>query len=229
MGDIEEDKELIEADQEYDVYFEANSVPEGKWKDITFKNRNRFQETNKVWHGDNCFSDKLTYKYILPDNPDENQKLLNRCKEMVNILLILKDSEYNQTKLRHMEILQKYLTKKYLITRQIAWYIDHIKFLIIEELSVDPNNQYESFRNHPSNKYDFKLYKDNYDITKIKEDIAEFIRIKEDTILTPYECLLVYLKKHDNRITIKQYQLFTNKTNIVVRRILNNFVNDIAM
>ncbi len=222
-GGVDEDNEHIKEDQEFDSYFEEHGKPKGVWEETKMFNSYR---TKERWYGDDCFSDKEIDKYFLVDNPDENQKYLNRCKEMVNILINLKDSEYNQNKKLHVEMLQKYLTEGYLITRQIAWFFDLIKHLLIEELSIDPNDPYKEIRDHPSKKYDFNIYKEKFDIIQIRKDVSEFVRTNEGTILTPIEWLKVYLKKHDNKITTKKYSLKINKSEKVARRILDGFVKE---
>ena len=218
--DIEYDNEIIKQELIYDIYFQKNGKPIGVWK--TYRTKN--YDEKKKWIGDGSFSDEEVDKYILSDNPEENQTCLNNCKEIRNIIIDLDESQREY--LHDVDILQKYLTKKYLITRQIAWFVYCLKFRLIEVLSIDPNNPKLTLRNHPSREYDFNIYNNDFDIIKVKEDVSEFIRISEGMILTPIEYLKkVYLNQHDN-ITIKQYSLFIKKSEKVAHRILNGFVKE---
>jgi len=204
-GDDDEDEERIKSEQEHDNYFEENGIPE------------RY---------DCRISDKRPEAYTSADTPEENQKYLDRCKEIANILVNLRDSEYNQLQLLEVGILQKYLTKGYLITRQIAWFVYFLNELLIEELSIDPNNPNIHIKNHPSKEYDVGIYRDDFDIIKIKGDVDEFVRENEGTVLTPIEYLKVFLKKHDNRITVVRYASIINQSYKVSLRILKGYVAD---
>ena len=204
-SDDDEDEERIKSEQEHDNYFEENGIPE------------RY---------DHRISDKRPEEYTSADTPEENQKYLDRCKEIANILVNLRDSEYNQLQLLEVGILQKYLTKGYLITRQIAWFVYLLNEMLIEELSIDPNNPNIYIKNHPSKEYDIGIYKDDFDIIKIKEDVDEFVRENEGTVLTPIEYLKVFLKKHDNRITVVRYASIINQSYKVSLRILKGYVAD---
>ena len=220
--DVDESKFDMEVEQEYDIYFEENGSPKGTWK--TYRTGS-FNE-RKYWTGDNTISNRRPEEYTSADTPENNQIYLDRCKEITNILVNLNNSEDNQLQLRHIEILQKYLIKGYLITRQIACFVRNIKYTLIEELSIDPNNPNRIIQNHSIKEYEIGIYDNDFNIEKIKEDVDEFIRINEGMILTPFECLVVYLKKHDDIITIKEYASFINNTNIVARRILNEFAEE---
>ncbi len=211
-------EEILDFFEEHDIYFQENGKPEGEWVED--------RRLGKYWIGDRSFSDKENEKYILTDNPDDNQKLVDRCEEMVNILLILKDSEDNQLILLRIKTSQKYLINGYLITRQIASFNKKLIQRLIKELSTNPYNPNQRIKNHPCKEYNFSIYKDGFDIKEIKEDIDEFIRINEQNLFTPFEMLKVYLKKHNNRITIEDYELFTKNTNIVARKILNDFTKE---
>lgn len=213
-GDIDDDKEHIRSEEVFDIYFEENGSPKG------------IRNERGYWCGDLSISDKRPGEYTSADTPEENQKNIDRCKEITNILINLSDSESNQRYLRHTEILQRYLTEGYLITRQIAWFVYYINAMLIEVLSIDPNNPNRYIKDHPSKEYDVGIYKDNFNITKIKEDVDEFIRINEGMILTPIEYLKVFLKKHDNRIPVVRYASIINKSEKVAMRILKGFVAD---
>ncbi len=219
--DIEYEKEVIKEEQIHDIYFQRRGKPKGVWKTY----RTRDYDEKKKWIGDESFSDEEVEKYILSDNPDENQKRLNSCKEIRDIIVDLSESNMFKGEYVHdVDILQKYLNQKYLITRQIATSFSYLKYRLIENLSIDPNNPNYTLRNHPSREYDFDIYDDDFDIKKVKEDVSEFIRISEGMILTPIEYLKVHLKKNDKQITANEYSLIIGKSYKVALRILKEFV-----
>lgn len=211
--DVEYKNERIEEEQEYDVYYQENGTPEGVWVECS-------------WCGDYAFPLDIKDTYISHDNSEDNLKYINKCKELGNLLISLKDSRYSQYTLHQINVLEKYLNEGYLITRQITNIIGGIEYYLKRQLTVDPNNPDKHINNHPSLDYNFNIYTDDYDITKIKEDVSEFIRVNEEKIFTPYECLVIYLEKHDNRITIKEYAKFAHITEKVAKRILYNFVEE---
>lgn len=205
--DEENDNEdWIKLLQQKDIYFQEHEIPD-----------------------EDCVLSERPEIYITIDTPEENQKHLNRCKELKEIIEDLISQIYTHFKwlqnenLFNVDILQEYLTKGYLVTTQIVGLLFRINFWLICILSSDLNKPYLIIDDHPSKGYNFNLFTDDYDITKIKEDIKEFVRVSEEKIFTPYECLKVYLKKHNNKITKKQYAKFTGKSLYVASKELERF------
>lgn len=222
-GDIEYDNEEIKEEQIYDIYFQKNGKPMGVWETY----RTRDYDEKKKWVGDESFSDEEVDKYVLSDILDKNQIYLNRCKEQLDFVVVKEETDaeyYLKNVTPQIEILQRYLSKKHLITRQIAFLNRDLVYIMREACSTNPNYPYHTIKNHPSRKYNFSVYNDIYDILKIKEDVSEFIRKNEGLILTPIEYLGVYLKKHNNQITIKEYSKLIKKSEYIASKRLNGFV-----
>jgi len=231
---IDEDhkKDYMEEQQEKDVYFEEHGIPKGEWIESDVKEGKRFTQ---LMGEENSLVDRYPESviYSSADSLEENQKHLNRCKEMKEIIddLLLQDYmqhlKWLQDKnLFNVEILQEYLTKGHLVTIQIAELIFRIIFWLKWMLTTNLNKPYLTIENHPAREYKIDVYSDDFDIRKIKQDVAEFIRINEGKILTPLEHLKVYLKKHDNRITIKEYAKLIDKSEYIASKTLKKFEAD---
>jgi len=230
--DEDDKKDYMEEQQEKDVYFEEHGIPKGEWIESDVKEGKRFTQ---LMGEENSLVDRYPESviYSSADSLEENQKHLNRCKEMKEIIDDLLLQDYMQhlkwlqdENLFNVEILQEYLTKGHLVTIQIAELVFRIIFWLKWMLTTNLNKPYLTIENHPAREYKIDVYSDDFDIRKIKQDVAEFIRINEGKILTPLEHLKVYLKKHDNRITIKEYAKLIDKSEYIASKTLKKFEAD---
>ncbi|MFX1569821.1 MAG: hypothetical protein ACFFCV_15825 [Promethearchaeota archaeon] len=206
-----DDEYYLKIEIEYDTYFEETGTPK------------RIKNDQGYWYGDDSITKQNPERYELADTPEMNQKFLDRCKEIANILINLRDSDFNKYTLKHIEILQKYLSKKYLITRQIAFFSNRLSNEIIDELSTDPNNPHRKIKNHPCREYDIDIYSNHFDLELIKEDIEKFIQINKSMELTPFGHLRKYLINNNNEITIPEYATLINNTYKVAMTRLKKF------
>ena len=213
-------EEMYLADEDVDEYNES----------ILFMEEQ--QEEDRVFQETGIYEDEVLLPKIyeicsLIDTPEENQKYLNRCKEIRKLLddLSLFDEEVDWIRviIDDADILQKYLTEGYLITRQIFSFVYRLnhwtKYLIIRL----PNQSFHHFNKHPAMKYDIDIYSDNFDIEQVNEDISELYAKTKKYISTPIKELNKYLKEHNNEITIVDYARFKIITPKVAKRILKGF------
>ena len=230
--DEDDKKDYMEEQQEKDLYFEEHGIPKGEWTEFDVKEGKCFTPLRDE---ENSLVDRYPeiVIYSSADSFEENQKHLNRCKEMKEIIDDLLLQDYMQhfkwlqgKNLFNVEILQEYLTKGHLVTIQIAELVFRIIFWLRWMLTTNLNKPHHVIENHPAREYKIDVYSDDFDIRKIKQDVAEFIRINEGIILTPLEYLKVYLKKHDNRITIKEYAKLIDKSEYIASKTLKKFEAD---
>ena len=160
---------------------------------------------------------------ILVDTPEGNQKYLNRCKEMLNLLIGLENGSSYQSDLYYLEKSQGYLLQGYLITKQLYWLPFYYNDTLIDILSRDPNERYKDLSNHPARGYKIDFHSDDFDIEKIKKDVDGFIEYNKSLELTPIAELEKYLEKHDNEVSIVDYARFKGITCKVSKRILKGF------
>ena len=230
--DEDDKKDYMEEQQEKDLYFEEHGIPKGEWTEFDVKEGKCFTPLRDE---ENSLVDRYPeiVIYSSADSFEENQKHLNRCKEMKEIIDDLLLQDYMQhfkwlqgKNLFNVEILQEYLTKGHLVTIQIAELVFRIIFWLRWMLTTDLNKPHLAIKNHPAREYKIDVYSDDFDIRKINQDVAEFIRINEGKILTPLEYLKVHLKKHDNRITIKEYAKLIDKSEYIASKTLKKFEAD---
>lgn len=199
----DEEYKIMQEEREYDIYFEEKGIP----------NKHDYRITTEK---------PIKYK---TDSPEENQKYLNSCKELLEIFKVL-DVDLNNY-YTEIEIYQEYLDKNYLITRQIIMISKNIGRILWEELDYKTRKQISHFYKH---NYKIDIFDDeSFNIEEIKHKVNEFINgkeVKTEVILTPIEYLREFLKKNNNRITIVRYASLINKSYKVALRILKGFVSD---
>jgi len=226
--DEDNDIEFMKEKEEADNYFQENGKPKGEWfdsNDGTFFTKDFRDDKNDPIPK----RSKNLIIYLSADTQKENQKHLNRCKElrkMIDDLELLEGVEDDWVRdiINEADILQEYLTKGYLITTQIALFVFKLNFWITQMATRISRKPYRFFLSyHPASEYDIDIYNDNFNIEEIYKDIREFIAITKKHTLTPIEELENFLKEHNNRITKEQYAEFIGKSLYIASKELEKF------
>ena len=201
--------ETMQEEREWDVYFEENGIP----------------------NNDDYMCPKEEPFRYKPDSPEDNQYYLDRCKQLLEVFkpLILESDYFDFDDFdryqAQMDVYQEYLNKKYLITRQIAHISELIGKVFWYSIDRKTRNRLSAFN---KNKYKINVFDDDsFDIEEIKIKINKFTGREDEgevKILTPIEALKEHLKKHDNRITAKEYSTLVNISYKMALVVLKKFV-----
>lgn len=194
-----EDFFIMQEERDWDIYFEEKGRP----------NKDDYR----------CSKEK-TFRYKL-DSPEDNQKYLDRCKQLLEVFKPLcvdnDDYDYDYDNYQdQISIYQEYLDKGYLITRQIAYISKFIGRIFWYRIDNETRNQLSVF---DKDKYKINVFDDDsFNIAEIKLKVNKVTKNTEGEeeieveILTPIQSLKQYLKKHNNRITVNEYSILINQT-----------------
>lgn len=200
-----EEYEIMQQERDWDLYFEEKGIPSNY---------------------DYRAPKEKPFKYKL-DSPEDNQKYLDRCKQLFEVFKPLAeryDDDFDGYQAQ-INIYQEYLDKGYLITRQIANLSKHIGKIFWYRIDRKTRGQLSAFSKQ---EYKINIFDDeSFNIEESKIKVNKFTGGEgegEVEILTPIDYLKKYLKKHGNRITAKEYSTLTNQSYKMALVILKNFV-----